>query len=88
MYNYYSEEEFEEKWLVLLHQYSELDNPWLQHLYEKRHSWAETFLRGIFTAGQRTTQRCESMHSALKKFLLASYPLREFVQELDIALPK
>ena len=89
MYNYYTEEEFEEKWSALLQHYKELDNPELQQLYDKRHSWAETFLRGIFILGRKITQHCEFMHSALKKkFLPATYPLREFVQEIDIMLSK
>ena len=36
----------------------------------------------------RTTQRCESMNSYLKKFLKANYPLHEFVQHIDLGVQK
>ncbi|GMN47550.1 hypothetical protein TIFTF001_016726 [Ficus carica] len=45
MYNYYTEDEFEEIWRALVHEFNLHDNELMRSTYEKRHSWAETFLR-------------------------------------------
>ncbi len=46
---------------------------WMREsLYQKRESWAYRFTSRYFTAGCHSTQRCESIHSALKKVSLIS----------------
>ena len=57
-------------------------------MYDKKELWAEAFLRGYFVARMRTTHHCESINSALKKVLMATYPLKDFVEEIDLALSK
>ena len=63
IYKYYNEEVFEEKWAGLFPEYNLIDNPWCQGVYEKKKSWAETFLKGVFFACNRTTHCCKSMNS-------------------------
>ncbi|XP_060968280.1 protein FAR1-RELATED SEQUENCE 5-like [Cannabis sativa] len=88
MYNYYEEEEFEARWLDVIQTQQLTDNEWCQTTFESRQQWAETYLRGSFVAGMRTTQRCESINSALKKFLEKNYCLREFVTTIDMTVSK
>ncbi|KAM6579573.1 hypothetical protein CsatA_003347 [Cannabis sativa] len=88
MYNYYEEEEFEARWLDVIQTQQLTDNEWCQTTFESRQQWAETYLRGSFVAGMRTTQRCESINSALKNFLEKNYCLREFVTTIDMTVSK
>ena len=88
MRNNCSEEEFHHKWVTMLETLNLTSNEWCHQLYDKRQSWGEPFLRGKFVGGMRTTQRCESINSYLKKFLTAQYPLREFVQQIDLGIQK
>ncbi|XP_062075931.1 protein FAR-RED ELONGATED HYPOCOTYL 3-like [Humulus lupulus] len=88
MYTYYTEEIFERKWKELLKNFEMESNEWCQLQYNKRHTWAETFLHGQFVAGMRTTQRCESMNFCLKRFLLKRNSLPEFVTAIDIGVTK
>ncbi|XP_062100989.1 protein FAR-RED IMPAIRED RESPONSE 1-like [Humulus lupulus] len=88
MYNYYTIEEFIKKWGELIHNFDLHSSQWCTNTYHSRRSWAETYLRGKFVAGMRTNQRCESMNSSIKKFLHASYSLREFITSIDVAMKK
>ncbi|XP_060969971.1 protein FAR1-RELATED SEQUENCE 9-like [Cannabis sativa] len=88
MYNYYEEEDFEARWLDVVETQQLTDNEWCQTTFDTRKQWAETYLRGSFVAGMRTTQRCESINSALKKFLEKNYCLREFVTTIDMTVSK
>ncbi|KAM6588590.1 hypothetical protein CsatA_011195 [Cannabis sativa] len=88
MYNYYEEEDFEARWLDVVQTQQLTDNEWCQTTFDTRKQWAETYLRGSFVAGMRTTQRCESINSALKKFLEKNYCLREFVTTIDMTVSK
>ncbi|KAM6587621.1 hypothetical protein CsatA_010226 [Cannabis sativa] len=88
MYKYMSPEEFEIKWRDLIDEFDLHDVEWCAKAYSSKLMWGEAFVRGHFCAGMRTTQRNESMNATLKKFLLASYPLREFIQCIDIGVSK
>ncbi|XP_062100163.1 protein FAR1-RELATED SEQUENCE 5-like [Humulus lupulus] len=88
MYNYYTIEEFIQKWEELIHNFDLHSSQWCTNTYHSRRSWAETYLRGKFVTGMLTNQRCESMNSSIKKFLHASYNLREFVTSIDVAMTK
>ncbi|XP_062100848.1 protein FAR-RED IMPAIRED RESPONSE 1-like [Humulus lupulus] len=86
IYQYYTDEEFEEKWVALLKEFDPQNSSWCHEKYNTRDHWLETFLRGVFYGGMRTTQRCESINFALKRFLLANYTLRDFVSQIDLAV--
>ncbi|KAM6578129.1 hypothetical protein CsatB_029966 [Cannabis sativa] len=88
MYNYYEEEDFEARWLDVIETQQLTDNEWCQTTFDTRKQWAETYLRGSFVAGMRTTQRCESINSALKNFLEKNYCLCEFVTTIDMTVSK
>ena len=84
--NFYIEDEFETKWHNLLVTLELIDHEWCLQMYDKKKLWVEAFLRGCFVAGMKTTHHCESMNLALKKFLTTSYPIKDFVKEIDLAL--
>ncbi|XP_038714387.1 protein FAR-RED ELONGATED HYPOCOTYL 3-like [Tripterygium wilfordii] len=59
-----NETRFEQAWSDLLGKYGLTENMWVrEYLYGKKEMWSDAFLKGHFFAGQRTTQRCESMNA-------------------------
>ncbi|XP_058198578.1 protein FAR1-RELATED SEQUENCE 5-like [Rhododendron vialii] len=83
-----TEEEFEIVWTNLVDNYNLHENNWAIEVYKKRHLWAEGYLRGIFFAGARSTQRVEGMNAFMNGFLKLRLRLFEFVQAYDRALAK
>ena len=59
------------------------DNNWATWIYEKRKSWADTYLRGNFVGGMTTTQRCDSMNGYMWCFLKSKHLMRDFVSQID-----
>ncbi|KAF7148543.1 hypothetical protein RHSIM_Rhsim03G0160300 [Rhododendron simsii] len=83
-----TEEEFEVAWKNLLDDYSLHQNQWAVDVYKKKTLWAEAYLRGIFFAGAKSTQRVEGMNAYMNRFLKLRLKLFEFVQAFDRALAK
>ncbi|RYR38263.1 hypothetical protein Ahy_A09g043245 [Arachis hypogaea] len=52
-------------------------------LYEDRHIWILVCLDHHFWAGMRSTQKSESIHSFLNKFIAQNSSLRQFVKQYD-----
>ncbi|XP_057418765.1 protein FAR1-RELATED SEQUENCE 5-like [Lotus japonicus] len=59
------------------------DDAWVQGMYEKRHMWATSLMRGKFFGGFRTTSRCEGMHSQIGRIVRSRNSLLEFVQYFE-----
>ncbi|KAH9779925.1 protein FAR1-RELATED SEQUENCE [Citrus sinensis] len=78
--------EFDKRWFALVDEFKLHEHGWVKQMYEKRHKWAEAFLKGTFFAGMRSTQRCESIHCYLNRFLQYRLKLYEFVLQIDRAL--
>ena len=55
-------------------------------LYEKRHMWVNAYLKHTFFAGMISSQRSESHHNALKKYVSPRHSLLEFFFGLKLAL--
>lgn len=85
-YNYYNEPEFEDIWRKLIQDFNLQDNDWAGTLYANKGSWAETFLRGHFFGGMRSTQWCESMNSYMRPFLDSKHLMRDFICQIDAAI--
>ncbi|KAI8572535.1 hypothetical protein RHMOL_Rhmol01G0207100 [Rhododendron molle] len=83
-----TEEEFEVAWKNLLDDYGLHQNKWAVDVYKKKTLWAEAYLRGIFFAGAKSTQRVEGMNAYMNRFLKLRLKLFEFVQSFDRALAK
>lgn len=58
----------------------------MKSLYNKRERWAETFFREKFFGGMCSTQRCEGMHSKLKKEIGRYTRLCEVMPRLEKTL--
>ncbi|XP_057431809.1 protein FAR1-RELATED SEQUENCE 5-like [Lotus japonicus] len=78
--------EFKHKWDDLVSKFGVEDNEWVTEMYENRKMWAVAHIRGCFFAGFRTTSRCESLHSEIKKFIHSRYNLTEFLQHFHRCL--
>lgn len=88
IYEFYSENEFLERWGALTHAYKLENNDWAKRIFLERDSWAETYLRGNFFGGMRNMQQCESMNVNIRRFLDSTNCLTEFVACIDFALDK
>ncbi|XP_057430837.1 protein FAR1-RELATED SEQUENCE 5-like [Lotus japonicus] len=78
--------EFKQKWDGLVTKFGVEDKEWVTHMYENRKMWAVAHIRGCFFAGFRTTSRCESLHSEIKKFIHSRYNLTEFLKHFERCL--
>ncbi|XP_062080758.1 protein FAR1-RELATED SEQUENCE 5-like [Humulus lupulus] len=81
-----TETQFEAKWSQCVQHYSIHHDGFMTSMYEKRETWAETFLRGDFFAYMGTTQRCEGMNAFIKTKVATNMKLNDFIRRLDMAL--
>ncbi|KAK9938900.1 hypothetical protein M0R45_015612 [Rubus argutus] len=79
-------EEWEEAWNSIVAMNGLKNNLWVKSLYDKRERWAEAFFRGKFFGGMCSTQRCEGMHSKLKKEIGRYTRLCEVMPRLEKTL--
>ncbi|XP_028106708.1 protein FAR1-RELATED SEQUENCE 7-like [Camellia sinensis] len=63
-------------------------NSWVLETYEKRHMWAEAYMRGHFFAGMKSTQCSECMNAYFNPFLQHKLKLYEFLRHYDRALAR
>ena len=88
MLTYMTESEFETQWSTVIQTFGLQENEWVKMMYSKRMLWAETFLRGTFFGGLRTTQRSESINSFLNRFLHRRLKLYDFMSHIDRAISR
>lgn len=58
-------------------------NRWLHQIYNWHEMWWEAYLSGHFWAEMWRTQRCEGMHSHMKRFVKQTHKLHEFLHHLE-----
>lgn len=75
IYDYEDEDDFINAWNNMLEKYNLKDNDWLRRLFNLKEQWALVYGRQTFCADITTTQRSESMNSALKKYVSYKYDL-------------
>jgi hypothetical protein len=80
--------DFEVGWQSLLESYELQEHDWLRRLYNERTFWVPAYLKGVFWAGMRTTQRSESMNAFFDGYVRPSTTLKQFVDKYDVALRK
>ncbi|KAK0604282.1 hypothetical protein LWI29_014096 [Acer saccharum] len=83
-----TESEFETQWLKAIGTFGLQRIDWVKMMYCKWKLWAETFLRGTFFGGLRSTQRSESINSFLNKFLHRRLKLYDFMSHIDKAMSR
>ncbi|KAL2479306.1 Protein FAR1-RELATED SEQUENCE 5 [Abeliophyllum distichum] len=78
--------EFEQQWIEVM-QTTELgNNEWLSSLFEIRSRWVPAYVKHVFAAGMSSSQRSESGHSFLKKYVDRKNSLTDFVTRFNRAL--
>ncbi|XP_056695290.1 protein FAR1-RELATED SEQUENCE 6-like [Spinacia oleracea] len=75
-------DEFEMNWATVMERYnlSENEYDWLQDMYEKRNLWGPAYLKNLFWAGVKMTQRVESINSCFGCYVDKHTPLYEFAE--------
>ena len=63
VYENYSVNKFERRWVELLDKYRVNENPWLANLFNIREKWATVYRHDSFCVDMTTTQRSESMNN-------------------------
>ncbi|XP_052296957.1 protein FAR1-RELATED SEQUENCE 5-like [Citrus sinensis] len=86
MLNPMSTEEFDRDWFSVVYDLGLEQNSWVEKMYAKRRKWAEAYLKGTFFAGMRTTQRCESLNSYLRRFVKHKLKLYDFIRKIHRAM--
>lgn len=79
-YDSLTEEEFEANWLVVLNKYKLQDHNWLKGLYRDKDMWVPAFLKHLFRADMKMTQRVESIRSFFDDYLKKHTRLYEFAE--------
>ncbi|KAK0571085.1 hypothetical protein LWI29_010716 [Acer saccharum] len=86
IFDHIDEDKFDECWNEMIKQHGLEDNVWVNMMYEKRHRWAETYSKGHFFAGMRSTQRSESMNNYMKEYVCSREKLFDLFPQIDRAL--
>ncbi|XP_028108698.1 protein FAR1-RELATED SEQUENCE 5-like [Camellia sinensis] len=60
---------FEEAWSKMVRKYGLQNNKWVSDTYNNKGMWAQSYLRGYFFAGMKSSQRCEGMHAFFNECL-------------------
>ncbi|XP_057734037.1 protein FAR1-RELATED SEQUENCE 5-like [Arachis stenosperma] len=76
-------DEFEHLWSNIVEEFGLQQNPWILDMYERKHPWANAYIRGKFFAGLKTTSRCEALNMHIEKFIWNRYNLREFIEHFQ-----
>ena len=88
VYESYSRDEYEYRWVAMIEKYRLQDNGWLTSLFAERRSWAPVFVKDKFWAGMSTTQRSESMNAFFDGYVHSKTTLKQFVEQYDNALKR
>jgi hypothetical protein len=72
---------FENLWNEMVNMSGLEDNSWIKEMHRKRKMWATAHIRGHFSAGIRTTSRCEAFHSHMGQFVHSKMNMTDFVKQ-------
>ncbi|XP_058181248.1 protein FAR1-RELATED SEQUENCE 5-like [Rhododendron vialii] len=86
IWNSESPEEFEAKWVDVVHKANLSSNEWLKAMYEIRERWIPAFVKHMFSAHMTSSQRAESSYSFFKKYVSLNNSLYDFVTQFARAL--
>ncbi|KAL2534966.1 Protein FAR1-RELATED SEQUENCE 5 [Abeliophyllum distichum] len=78
--------EFEQQWIEVMETTELGNNEWLSSLFEIRSRWVPAYVKHVFAAGMSSSQRSESGHSFLKKYVDRKNSLTNFVARFNRAL--
>ncbi|KAL2927593.1 Protein FAR1-RELATED SEQUENCE 5 [Bienertia sinuspersici] len=86
IYDSFTEKEFEKHWTSVIMMYELQENQWLSGLFDEREMWVPAYVRHLFWAGMKTTQRSESIHSFFDGYVNKIARLCEFPQQYSYAM--
>ncbi|XP_010257333.1 PREDICTED: protein FAR1-RELATED SEQUENCE 5-like isoform X2 [Nelumbo nucifera] len=86
IYEYEEEDEFLQAWKDMLEKYDLKENSWLQRQFSIKEKWAMAYGRNTFCADMKTTQRTESLRSALRRHLNSDTDLIDFLKHFEQAV--
>ncbi|XP_016168828.1 protein FAR1-RELATED SEQUENCE 5-like [Arachis ipaensis] len=75
--------QFEAYWEEMIQKFDIDEDHWLLTKYANKAMWATAYLCGKFSAGVRTTSRCEGINSFLKRFIKSQETLLALVENLE-----
>ncbi|KAL2486569.1 Protein FAR1-RELATED SEQUENCE 5 [Abeliophyllum distichum] len=78
--------EFEQQWIEVMETTELGNNEWLSSLFEIRSRWVPAYVKHVFAAGMSSSQRSESGHSFLKKYVDRKNSLTDFIARFNRAL--
>ncbi|KAK8949619.1 Protein FAR1-RELATED SEQUENCE 5 [Platanthera zijinensis] len=78
--------EFDLAWRLLIERYDLEGNIWLISLYNARHRWVPTYLRGTFYAEIPGAFKSETMHKFFQRNSITTTTLRDLVSQFDKAM--
>ncbi|KAL2532707.1 Protein FAR1-RELATED SEQUENCE 5 [Abeliophyllum distichum] len=78
--------EFEQQWIEVMETTELGNNKWLSSLFEIRSRWVPAYVKHVFAAGMSSSQRSESGHSFLKKYVDRKNSLTYFIAQFNRAL--
>ncbi|XP_072970800.1 protein FAR1-RELATED SEQUENCE 5-like isoform X1 [Typha angustifolia] len=81
--DYEEDMEFLTAWDAMINKHNLRDNIWLQKLFEEKDKWAKPYVKWAFSAGMRSTQLNESLHSDLRDFLKSDIDLILFLRHFE-----
>uniref|UniRef100_A0A7N0UF56 SWIM-type domain-containing protein n=1 Tax=Kalanchoe fedtschenkoi TaxID=63787 RepID=A0A7N0UF56_KALFE len=84
MYNYSSEEAFENAWLSMVSKYYVQGNKWLLSIYKIKEKWASCYMKNVHSLGMRSTQLSESCNAELKRHLKSIIQCDKRVGQYDL----
>ncbi|XP_060670990.1 protein FAR1-RELATED SEQUENCE 5-like [Ziziphus jujuba] len=79
-------EKFESSWVKLLKHTNLEDNTWLRQLYEICNKWVLVYFNYIFNVGMLSSQRAESSHAFLKRYISNKNSLMDFIVRFNRAV--
>ncbi|XP_051120542.1 protein FAR1-RELATED SEQUENCE 5-like isoform X2 [Andrographis paniculata] len=83
IYDIEEEDEFLYEWNEMLVKYDLLENVWLKRLFRVKEKWALVYDRQFFCADITSTQRNESIHKVIKKYVSSNNNLRIFFKVFE-----
>lgn len=88
IYGSFTVDEFERQWVPVVNKYGLGNNDWLCGLYEERAMWVPAFMKDMFWAGMKITQRDGSVYRFFDNFVTRHTSLFEFVKKYCAAMEK
>ncbi|XP_042379478.1 protein FAR1-RELATED SEQUENCE 6-like [Zingiber officinale] len=82
----YTTDELEKDWKRMIEDFGLEANEWLNWLYENRHSWIPSYLKGTFWAGLTCSERNACLSSFFDGFVYPETSLKQFLSIYEVAL--